>query len=99
MQELRRHLTQRGPGEAGGLEPEAEKRLTGLRDDPLTASIASMSTALAAPARRPVRFTPIALAPGSRARAGILETPHGPVETPAFMPVGTQGTVKGLTPE
>jgi queuine tRNA-ribosyltransferase len=32
------------------------------------------------------------------ARAGVLHTPHGPVETPAFMPVGTKGTVKGLTP-
>jgi len=30
-------------------------------------------------------------------RWGTLETPHGPVETPGFMPVGTQGTVKGLT--
>jgi queuine tRNA-ribosyltransferase len=34
-----------------------------------------------------------------RARAGTLTTPHGDVRTPAFMPVGTQGTVKGLTPE
>ena len=33
------------------------------------------------------------------ARTGLLETPHGPVQTPAFMPVGTQATVKGLTPE
>jgi len=32
-----------------------------------------------------------------RARAGLLETPHGPVETPVFMPVGTQATVKTLT--
>jgi queuine tRNA-ribosyltransferase len=32
------------------------------------------------------------------ARRGRLTTPHGAVETPAFMPVGTQGTVKGLTP-
>ena len=32
------------------------------------------------------------------ARAGELVTPHGPVPTPIFMPVGTQGTVKGLTP-
>ena len=32
------------------------------------------------------------------ARTGLLETPHGPVETPAFMPVGTYGTVKGMTP-
>jgi queuine tRNA-ribosyltransferase len=33
------------------------------------------------------------------ARRGELVTPHGAVQTPAFMPVGTQGTVKGLTPE
>ena len=33
------------------------------------------------------------------ARAGILETDHGPVETPVFMPVGTQATVKTMTPE
>ena len=32
-----------------------------------------------------------------RARAGIMATAHGIVETPAFMPVGTQGAVKGLT--
>jgi queuine tRNA-ribosyltransferase len=32
------------------------------------------------------------------ARAGVLKTPRGQVETPAFMPVGTKGTVKGLTP-
>jgi queuine tRNA-ribosyltransferase len=34
-----------------------------------------------------------------RARAGRLETPRGTIETPAFMPVGTAGTVKALTPE
>src|SRR5262249_23942545 len=32
-----------------------------------------------------------------RARAGVMTTPHGDVETPAFMPVGTQGAVKGVT--
>jgi queuine tRNA-ribosyltransferase len=32
------------------------------------------------------------------ARRGVLETAHGAVETPVFMPVGTQGTVKGMTP-
>jgi len=32
------------------------------------------------------------------ARAGVLSTPHGEVETPVFMPVGTQATVKTLTP-
>lgn len=33
------------------------------------------------------------------ARAGVVHTPHGSFETPAFMPVGTQATVKGLAPE
>jgi queuine tRNA-ribosyltransferase len=33
---------------------------------------------------------------GSAARASRLATPHGPVDLPAFMPVGTQGTVKGV---
>jgi len=33
------------------------------------------------------------------ARRGELVTPHGRVQTPAFMPVGTQATVKGLTPQ
>ena len=32
------------------------------------------------------------------ARAGVMTTPHGEVETPVFMPVGTQATVKTLTP-
>lgn len=32
-------------------------------------------------------------------RRGEMVTPHGRVQTPAFMPVGTQATVKGLTPE
>ena len=32
------------------------------------------------------------------ARAGILHTPHGDILTPTFMPVGTQATVKGVTP-
>ncbi len=35
----------------------------------------------------------------SRARLGKLHTPHGVIETPVFMPVGTQATVKTLTPE
>jgi queuine tRNA-ribosyltransferase len=35
----------------------------------------------------------------SSARLSRFSTPHGPVDMPAFMPVGTQGSVKGLTPE
>lgn len=39
------------------------------------------------------------LATDGRARRGRLHTPHGTVETPAFMAVGTLASVKGLTPE
>ena len=45
------------------------------------------------------RFEIVATDPHTRARAGRLHTPHGTVETPVFMPVGTLGTVKGLTQE
>ncbi len=37
-------------------------------------------------------------ATSDRARAGRLDTPHGPIETPAFMPVGTHGALKAMTP-
>jgi queuine tRNA-ribosyltransferase len=43
-----------------------------------------------------VRFEIQAECPVTGARAGVLHTPHGPVETPVFMPVGTQATVKGV---
>lgn len=35
----------------------------------------------------------------SGARLGILHTPHGDIETPTFMPVGTQASVKGISPD
>lgn len=35
---------------------------------------------------------------GSKARCGLLRTAHGNIETPAFMPVGTSGAVKGIMP-
>ncbi|MEM1028603.1 MAG: tRNA-guanine transglycosylase, partial [Planctomycetota bacterium] len=35
----------------------------------------------------------------SNARLGRVTTPHGSFDTPAFMPVGTQGTIKGLLPQ
>ena len=34
--------------------------------------------------------------PGSSARAGLISTDHGTIETPIFMPVGTVGSVKGV---
>lgn len=36
---------------------------------------------------------------GALARTGVLSTPHGQIETPAFIPVGTKATLKSLTPE
>jgi queuine tRNA-ribosyltransferase len=39
-----------------------------------------------------------AVCPDTGARAGVLHTSHGDVETPVFMPVGTQATVKGILP-
>jgi queuine tRNA-ribosyltransferase len=44
----------------------------------------------------PENFTHVHTSKDSRARAGILHTDHGDVETPVFMPVGTQATVKSL---
>ena len=41
-------------------------------------------------------FSIVAEEPRSAARAAELATPHGVVKTPAFMPVGTAGTVKGV---
>lgn len=43
-----------------------------------------------------MKFTLQKTAENSQARAGVLETDHGPVLTPVFMPVGTQGSVKGV---
>ena len=43
------------------------------------------------------RFETVAHA--GAARAGVFMTPHGAVESPAFMPVGTLATVKALDPD
>jgi queuine tRNA-ribosyltransferase len=45
-----------------------------------------------------IRFEVLAVDAETGARAGLLKTPHGDVPTPAFMPVGTRATVKGLLP-
>ncbi len=50
-------------------------------------------------AERPVTFTVAAAKPGSLARAGVIATPHGTIETPAFVVVGTKASVKSLMPE
>lgn len=43
-----------------------------------------------------LRFEIQARCPATGARAGLLHTPHGVIETPVFMPVGTQASVKGV---
>ncbi|MCK6446863.1 MAG: tRNA guanosine(34) transglycosylase Tgt [Planctomycetes bacterium] len=43
-------------------------------------------------------FRVLARSTENRGRVGVFETPHGVVTTPAFMPVGTRGTVKGVEP-
>lgn len=47
----------------------------------------------------PLTFTIDNTATGTKARAGILQTPHGAIPTPVFMPVGTQATVRAQTVE
>ena len=44
-------------------------------------------------------FTVDAELPGARGRTGVIHTPHGDIETPAFVAVGTKATVKAVLPE
>jgi queuine tRNA-ribosyltransferase len=48
---------------------------------------------------KPLKFTIEKELDGKLGRVGVLETPHGVIHTPAFVTVGTKGTVKALTPE
>ncbi|MBQ5899918.1 MAG: tRNA guanosine(34) transglycosylase Tgt [Alistipes sp.] len=43
-----------------------------------------------------MKFTLQHTAPASKARAGLIETDHGPIQTPIFMPVGTAAAMKGI---
>jgi queuine tRNA-ribosyltransferase len=47
----------------------------------------------------PFSFRVLSRDPSTAARRGRITTPHGTIETPAFMPVGTAATVKAMTPE
>lgn len=46
-----------------------------------------------------VTYEPIKTCKQTGARRGRVHTPHGTIETPCFMPVGTQATVKGMSPD
>lgn len=67
------------------LEPRCQSRASRRLPDPLEPRILASV----------FEFTPSAIS--GRARVAILATPHGDVTTPVFMPVGTQGSVKGLS--
>ena len=48
---------------------------------------------------RAVTYHPLARCTQTAARLGRIRTPHGDFDAPAFMPVGTQGTIKGVLPD
>ncbi|MSO21207.1 MAG: tRNA guanosine(34) transglycosylase Tgt [Acidobacteria bacterium] len=62
---------------------------------PLASSPIETSSGLTLPGQ--IKFSVTHQDTRTRARRGLLQTPHGVVETPVFMPVGTLATVKGLT--
>ncbi len=49
--------------------------------------------------KQPITYELLHVDKNSGARRGVIHTPHGDIQTPVFMPVGTQATVKSLTPE
>lgn len=49
--------------------------------------------------QKPLKFEITHRLPGTLARAGVIRTPHGDIQTPAFIVGGTNATVKSLTPE
>ncbi|CAJ2513790.1 Uu.00g019090.m01.CDS01 [Anthostomella pinea] len=58
-----------------------------------------MANPIASASSAALTFDLIARCSTTRARASVLTLPHGPVELPIFMPVATQASLKGLTPE
>ncbi len=75
---------------AASLGPGRAKRRCHRRGDATAPSFPSMAPSA-------LRFDLVAECAISRARASIIHLPHQSVEAPVFMPVGTQGTMKGVT--
>ena len=48
---------------------------------------------------QPITYELLHVDKNSGARRGVVHTPHGDIQTPIFMPVGTLATVKSMTPE
>ncbi len=66
---------------------------------PYPSIASSLSAFVPSPMPSPLRFSILGECRSSAARVGRVETPHGSFETPAFMPIGTRGAIRGLTPE
>jgi len=66
-------------------------------DSQSSAETAAATTPALQAAAAPFSFTITSRCPHTRARCGCFHTPHGPVQTPRFMPVGTAATVKGVS--
>ena len=49
--------------------------------------------------KQPITYELLHVCKQTGARRGVIHTPHGDIQTPIFMPVGTQATVKSMTPE
>ncbi|KAG7255518.1 hypothetical protein CRUP_009305 [Coryphaenoides rupestris] len=60
-------------------------------------SLRSLSAAIIRPPPRPIGLRVVAECPVTKARACDVSLPHAALPTPVFMPVGTQGTMKGIT--
>ncbi|KAI8960043.1 Queuine tRNA-ribosyltransferase [Daldinia sp. FL1419] len=61
--------------------------------------LSRMASIIASSSSAALTFDLVARCSTTRARASILTLPHGPVQLPVFMPVATQASLKGLTPE
>ena len=61
-------------------------------------SFSNCSSMMASCKNGSLTFKILAECPVSKARTAVMTLPHAEVETPVFMPVGTQGTLKAVTP-
>jgi queuine tRNA-ribosyltransferase len=69
------------------------------KDSPAAATHRDQPESRHLPPGKPLAFEVLARDSRSRARAGIVHTPHGAIPTPVFMPVGTHATVKAVAPD
>jgi queuine tRNA-ribosyltransferase len=95
--------------QSGACTPFPESRKASLMPFPVTepphgtselvGGTGQAPEAHAVPSGGPLAFSVVGSCPNTAARAGTLDTPHGRVHTPTFMPVGTHATVKALGPD